>query len=121
MPTGEDAHGSDYFTPVFLLPQLCNSTIYIDPPFNTAQTFANYEDNLEHSVWLTMMRDRLVHLRKLLSDDGSIWVHLDDVGNHRMRALMDEVFGSGNFVAEISWGKVYSPRSDARGLTVRSR
>ena len=53
--------------------------IYIDPPFNTAQTFANYEDNLEHSVWLTMMRDRLVHLRKLLSDDGSIWVHLDDV------------------------------------------
>ena len=80
--------------------------IYIDPPFNTAQTFANYEDNLEHSVWLTMMRDRLVHLRKLLSDDGSIWVHLDDVENHRMRALMDEVFGSGNFVAEVSWEKV---------------
>ena len=77
--------------------------IYIDPPFNTAQTFANYEDNLEHSVWLTMMRDRLVHLRKLLSDDGSIWVHLDDVENHRMRALMDEVFGSGNFVAEVMW------------------
>ena len=63
--------------------------IYIDPPFNTAQTFADYEDNLEHSVWLTMMRDRLVHLRKLLSDDGSIWVHLDDVENHRMRLLMD--------------------------------
>lgn len=77
--------------------------IYIDPPFNTAQTFANYEDNLEHSVWLTMMRDRLVHLRKLLSDDGSIWVHLDDVENHRMRVLMDEVFGSGNFVAEVVW------------------
>lgn len=77
--------------------------IYIDPPFNTAQTFANYEDNLEHSVWLTMMRDRLVHLRKLLSDDGSIWVHLDDVENHRMRVLMDEVFGSGNFVAEVMW------------------
>lgn len=93
--------------------------IYIDPPFNTAQTFANYEDNLEHSVWLTMMRDRLVHLRKLLSDDGSIWVHLDDVENHRMRALMDEVFGSGNFVAEISWEKVYSPRSDARGFSSR--
>lgn len=93
--------------------------IYIDPPFNTAQTFANYEDNLEHSVWLTMMRDRLVHLRKLLSDDGSIWVHLDDVENHRMRVLMDEVFGSGNFVAEISWEKVYSPRSDARGFSSR--
>ncbi|AQQ15008.1 Modification methylase MboII [Corynebacterium glaucum] len=79
--------------------------IYIDPPFNTAQTFSNYEDNLEHSVWLTMMRDRLLHLRDLLSDDGSIWVHLDAVENHRMRALLDEVFGSGNFVAEIQWKK----------------
>ncbi|BFL73979.1 hypothetical protein M7M4_07310 [Corynebacterium pseudogenitalium] len=90
--------------------------IYIDPPFNTAQTFANYEDNLQHSVWLTMMRDRLVHLRKLLSDDGSIWVHLDDVENHRMRALMDEVFGSGNFVAEVVWEKTYSPRNDSNGI-----
>lgn len=51
---------------------------YIDPPFNTEKTFTHYEDNLEHSVWLTMMRDRLVHIKKLLSDDGSIWVHLDD-------------------------------------------
>ncbi|WP_144794273.1 site-specific DNA-methyltransferase [Corynebacterium singulare] len=76
--------------------------IYIDPPFNTAQTFANYEDNLEHSVWLTMMRDRLLNMRSLLSDDGSIWVHLDDVENHRMRSLLDEVFGAENFVAEFS-------------------
>jgi adenine-specific DNA-methyltransferase len=52
---------------------------YIDPPFNTAEAFthADYEDNLEHSVWLTMMRDRLVHIKKLLTDAGSIWVHLD--------------------------------------------
>ncbi|HIW95435.1 MAG TPA: site-specific DNA-methyltransferase [Candidatus Corynebacterium gallistercoris] len=77
--------------------------IYIDPPFNTAQTFANYEDNLEHSVWLTMMRDRLLHLKKLLADDGSIWVHLDDVESHRMRSLLDEVFGANCFVAEIAW------------------
>ena len=90
--------------------------IYIDPPFNTAQTFANYEDNLEHSVWLTMMRDRLVHLRKLLSDDGSIWIHLDDVENHRMRLLMDEVFGSGNFVSEVIWEKTYSPRNDSKSI-----
>lgn len=92
--------------------------IYIDPPFNTAQTFADYEDNLEHSVWLTMMRDRLVHLRKLLSDDGSIWVHLDDVENHRMRLLMDEVFGSGNFVAEVIWEKNISPKNSAKYLSV---
>lgn len=90
--------------------------VYIDPPFNTAQTFANYEDNLEHSVWLTMMRDRLEHLWKLLSDDGSIWVHLDDVENHRMRMLLDEVFGSANFVAEMQWEKTYSPRNDSKGI-----
>lgn len=82
--------------------------VYIDPPFNTAQTFANYEDNLEHSVWLTMMRDRLLHLQDLLSKDGSIWVHLDDVENHRMRMLLDEVFGSGNYVSEVQWEKTYS-------------
>lgn len=93
--------------------------IYIDPPFNTAQTFANYEDNLEHSVWLTMMRDRLLHLKKLLADDGSIWVHLDDVEVHRMRLLLDEAFGAGNFVAEIAWEKTFKPRNDA--ILVSSR
>src|SRR5699024_5857880 len=90
--------------------------VYIDPPFNTAQTIANYEDNLEHSIWLTMMRDRLIHLRKLLSDDGSMWVHLDDVENHRMRMLMDEVFGSSIYVAEMPWEKTYSPRNDSKGI-----
>lgn len=86
--------------------------IYIDPPFNTAQTFANYEDNLEHSIWLTMMRDRLVHLRTLLSNEGSIWVHLDNVENHRMRVVLDEVFGAGNFVAEVVWEKLYARKSN---------
>ena len=80
--------------------------IYIDPPFNTAQTFASYEDNLEHSIWLTMMRDRLMHMKKLLSNDGSIWVHLDDSEVHRMRVLLDEIFGDSNFIAQIAWEKV---------------
>lgn len=92
--------------------------VYIDPPFNTAQTFANYEDNLEHSVWLTMMRDRLLHLRDLLSEDGSIWVHLDHVENHRMRILLDEVFGSNNFQAEVVWQKADSGRNDVAGFSV---
>ncbi|AGG68072.1 site-specific DNA-methyltransferase [Corynebacterium callunae] len=83
--------------------------VYIDPPFNTAQTFANYEDNLEHSVWLTMMRDRLIHLHKLLSDEGSIWVHLDEFEMHRMQMVLDEIFGSNNFVAKIAWQKQYGP------------
>lgn len=79
--------------------------IYIDPPFNTAQTFASYEDNLEHSIWLTMMRDRLLNMKRLLAADGSIWVHLDDVEVHRMRLLMDEVFGTDCFVSQIVWQK----------------
>lgn len=94
--------------------------IYIDPPFNTAQTFANYEDNLEHSVWLTMMRDRLLHLRDLLSEDGSIWVHLDDVENHRMRSLLDEVFGNGNFVAEVVWQNGAHVRNNGHGFSVNN-
>lgn len=83
--------------------------IYIDPPFNTAQTFTHYEDNLQHSIWLTMMRDRLQHMRTLLSEDGSIWVHLDEVESHRMRVLLDETFGPDNFVAKIAWQKQYGP------------
>lgn len=91
------------------VPELANKyagqvkLIYIDPPFNTARAFNAYEDNLEHSIWLTMMRDRLINLKKLLSSDGSIWVHLDDSECHRMQLLLDEVFNSGNFVANISW------------------
>ena len=92
--------------------------IYIDPPFNTAQTFASYEDNLEHSIWLTMMRDRLLHMKKLLTYDGSIWVHLDYAENHRMRLLLDEVFGGTNFVAEFVWQKADSPRGDAQRVSV---
>lgn len=88
--------------------------VYIDPPFNTSQTFDSYEDNLEHSIWLTMMRDRLIYLKRLLSDDGSIWVHLDTVENHRMRLLLDELFGTENFVAEIVWGKADTSRNDAK-------
>ena len=56
---------------------------YIDPPFNTGQAFEDYYDNLEHSVWLTMIRDWLLQIRRLLSEDGSVWLHLDDVQMHR--------------------------------------
>ncbi|WP_334138344.1 site-specific DNA-methyltransferase [Corynebacterium variabile] len=87
--------------------------IYIDPPFNTEQTFEHYEDNLEHSIWLTMMRDRLLHMRRLLRRDGSIWVHLDYAENHRMRVLLDEVFGADSFLAEVVWQKADSPRRGA--------
>jgi adenine-specific DNA-methyltransferase len=83
--------------------------VYIDPPFNTDQAFTHYDDALEHSVWLTMMRDRLAQIKSLLAPDGSVWLHLDDVEAHRARSVMDEVFGPGNFVATVVWRKVYSP------------
>jgi adenine-specific DNA-methyltransferase len=79
--------------------------VYIDPPFNTGQAFANYDDNLEHSVWLSMLRDRLVQLKPLLAPNGSIWVHLDDAEVHRCRCIMDEVLGGSNSVATVIWQK----------------
>lgn len=85
---------------------------YIDPPFNTGQAFADYDDALEHSVWLTMMRDRLLQIRDLLAEDGSVWLHLDDVEVHRARLVLDEVFGSRNAVTTIVWEKAEGARND---------
>ncbi|SOB96554.1 site-specific DNA-methyltransferase [Pseudobutyrivibrio ruminis] len=90
--------------------------IYIDPPFNTSQTFESYEDNLEHSIWLTMMRDRLLHLKKLLAKDGSIWVHLDNVEVHRMRILLDEIFEPQNFVMDMQWEKKYGASNNSHTI-----
>lgn len=82
--------------------------VYIDPPFNIGQTFSQYDDNLEHSVWLTMLRDRLLQIRDLLSPVGSVWLHLDDEEVHRARCVLDEVFGADRFVATVIWQKRYS-------------
>lgn len=86
--------------------------IYIDPPYNTKSAFEHYDDNLEHSVWLSMMYPRLELLRELLSEDGSIWVSIDDNEAHYLKVVMDEVFGRGNFVVSVVWQKRTSP--DAR-------
>ncbi len=88
--------------------------VYIDPPFNTGQTFTHYDDWMEHSTWLSFMRDRLLLIKDLLAPDGSAWVHLDDAEVHRMRCLMDEVFGSENFIATVVWQKAHSRKNDAR-------
>jgi len=86
--------------------------IYIDPPYNTGSAFTHYDDGVEHSLWLSLIRDRLEILRRLLTDDGSIWVNLDDNEAHYAKVLMDEVFGRPNFVANVLWQKRTSP--DAR-------
>ncbi len=92
---------------------------YLDPPFNTQQSFLHYDDALEHSVWLTMMRDRLAQIRDLLAPDGSVWVHLDDSEVAYCRVMMDELFGRDNFVAAVIWEKTDSPRMDAKSFSVR--
>lgn len=79
--------------------------VYIDPPFNTSADVKCYDDTMERSMWLSMLRDRLVALKSHLSDDASVWVHLDDAEVHRARLVMDEVFGESAFVASIIWQK----------------
>ena len=87
--------------------------IFIDPPYNTKSAFEHYDDNLEHAQWLSMMLPRLQLLRELLREDGSIWVTIDDNEGHYLKVMMDEVFGRGNFVANVVWQKKYSPQNDA--------
>ncbi|TAL94205.1 MAG: site-specific DNA-methyltransferase, partial [Paraburkholderia sp.] len=82
--------------------------IFIDPPYNTKSAFEHYDDNLEHSQWLSMMYPRLELLRELLAEDGSIWVTIDDNEGHYLKVLMDEVFGRQRFVATCVWQKRYS-------------
>lgn len=79
--------------------------VYIDPPFNTQVNFRQYDDTMERSKWLSMMNDRLLALRPHLTDDASVWVHLDDAEVHRARIVMDEVFGEQAFVASVIWQK----------------
>lgn len=88
--------------------------IFIDPPYNTKTDFGHYDDRLEHSQWLSMMYSRLVLMRELLSDDGSLWVTLDDNEAHYFRVLGDEVFGRDNFIIDIAWRKRDGPPNDRK-------
>lgn len=86
--------------------------VFIDPPYNTGVAFDDYEDGLEHSIWLSLMRDRLDIMKRLLRPDGSIWITLDDHEAHYLKVLGDEVFGRRNFIADIAWKKRDSPPND---------
>ncbi len=86
--------------------------IFIDPPYNTRSAFEHYDDNLEHSQWLSMMLPRLQLLREFLREDGSIWVTIDDNEGHYLKVLMDEVFGRGNFVENCVWQKARGKRGN---------
>jgi len=77
--------------------------IYIDPPFNTQQAFEHYDDGLEHSIWLALMRDRLVILHRLMQSDGTLFVHIDDNELGYLIVLLDEVFGRANRVSIVTF------------------
>ena len=91
--------------------------VFIDPPYNTGSAFAHYDDGLEHSIWLGLMRDRLEIIKRLLSDDGSLWITIDDNEAHYLKVLCDEIFGRGNFVANVIWQKKSSPSNDAKWIS----
>jgi len=87
--------------------------VFIDPPYNTGSAFTHYDDGLEHSLWLSLIRDRLECIHRLLADEGSLWVTLDDNEAHYFKVMCDEVFGRGNFIANVVWQNRYSRSNDA--------
>lgn len=88
-------------------------SIIIDPPYNTGSAFAHYADGIEHSLWLSLMRERVDLLRSLLADDGSFWIVLDDNEAFHFRVVLDEIFGRRNFIQCVIWQKRTSPANDA--------
>lgn len=88
--------------------------VFIDPPYNTGSAFEHYDDGIEHSVWLSLMRDRLEIIRRLLSDDGSLWITIDDNEAHYLKVLCDEVLGRQNFVANAIWEKVFASKNSSQ-------
>ena len=113
-------HGDNLLALKALLPEYEGKVkcIYIDPPYNTGNAFEHYDDSVEHSTWLSLMKPRVELLRMLLhGDEGSIWISIDDDETHYLKVLCDEVFGRNNFVANVIWEKKYSPQNDARWLS----
>ena len=88
--------------------------VFIDPPYNTGSAFTHYDDGVEHSIWLSLMRDRLEIIRRLLSEDGSLWITIDDNEAHYLKVLCDEVFGRANFVASVIWQKLFTVKNSAK-------
>ena len=92
--------------------------VFIDPPYNTGSAFAHYDDGVEHSIWLSLMRDRLEIIRCLLSDDGSLWITIDDNEAHYLKVLCDEIFGRSNFVASVIWRSTDNSNNDAKQFSI---
>ncbi len=92
--------------------------VFIDPPYNTGSAFTHYDDGLEHSIWLGLMRDRLEIIKRLLSADGSLWITIDDNEAHYLKVLCDEVFGRSNYVTSAIWQKTLSVKNSTKNFSV---
>jgi adenine-specific DNA-methyltransferase len=92
--------------------------IFIDPPYNTGSAFEHYDDGVEHSIWLGLMRDRLEILRNLLAEDGSIWITIDDNEAHYLKVMCDELFGRKNFVTSVIWRSTDNSNNDAKSFSI---
>ncbi|MDO8347587.1 MAG: site-specific DNA-methyltransferase [Rugosibacter sp.] len=90
--------------------------VFIDPPYNTGSAFTHYDDGLEHSIWLGLMRDRLEIIRQLLSEDGSLWITIDDNECHYLKVMCDEIFGRSNYKTTITWQRKYSVSNNFQGI-----
>lgn len=90
--------------------------VFIDPPYNTGSAFTHYDDGVEHSLWLSLMRDRLEAIRTLLAEDGSLWITIDDNEAHYLKVLCDEVFGRSNYKTTITWQRKYSVSNNFQGI-----
>ena len=91
--------------------------IYIDPPYNTGSAFEHYDDNMEHTLWLSMMYPRLKLLKHFLREDGVIWVSIDDRESHYLKVILDEIFGRMNFFANIIWQHSIQGKNDAKTIS----
>ncbi len=91
--------------------------VFIDPPYNTGSAFEHYDDGVEHSLWLSLIRERLEILKRLMANDGSLWITIDDNEAHYLKVLCDEIFGRTNFIANVIWQKKFSPQNDAKWLS----
>jgi adenine-specific DNA-methyltransferase len=92
--------------------------VFIDPPYNTGSAFEHYDDGIEHSLWLSLIRDRLVLIKSLLSADGSLWITIDDNEAHYLKVLCDEVFGRSNFIANAVWRSTDNSNNNAKTFSV---
>ena len=91
--------------------------VYIDPPYNTKKRLTHYNDNMTSENWLLMMKDALKGIKDLMTEDGSVWINIDDRESHYLKVLCDEIFGRKNFIANVIWEKKYSCQNDCKYLS----